>query len=64
MKVVIDSTEDLWHLYNIIFVGDSVFARSFRRIKQEDTSRPDKGERRKISLGIKVDDINFHEFSD
>ncbi|MHA2059324.1 MAG: mRNA surveillance protein pelota [Candidatus Ranarchaeia archaeon] len=64
IKVVIDSTEDLWHLYNIIFVGDSVFARSFRRIKQEDTSRPDKGERRKISLGIKVDDINFHEFSD
>ncbi|MHA2406767.1 MAG: mRNA surveillance protein pelota [Candidatus Ranarchaeia archaeon] len=64
IKVAIDSTEDLWHLYNVIFVGDLVYARSFRRIKLEDTNRPDKGERRKISLGIKVDDINFHEFSD
>ncbi len=64
IKVGIDSIEDLWHLYNIIFVDDQIFAKSFRRIKQEDTNRPDKGERRKISLGIKVEDVNFHEFSD
>ena len=64
IRVAVDSTEDLWHLYNILFVGDQVYAKSFRRIKQEDTNRPDKGERRKISLGIKVEDVNFHEFSD
>ncbi|MHA1916965.1 MAG: mRNA surveillance protein pelota [Candidatus Ranarchaeia archaeon] len=64
MKLSLDSLEDLWHLYNIVYPGDNVFSVSFRRIRQEETNRPDKGERKKIFLGVNVEEVNFHEFSD
>ena len=41
VKVVPDSPDDLWHLYNVIYKGDEVYAYSSRAIKSDtETSAP------------------------
>lgn len=58
VKVVPQSLDDLWHLYNVIYRGDQVFARTTREVKvQEEYSRPKDGRRIMVSLGIKVEDV-------
>ncbi|MHA1713952.1 MAG: mRNA surveillance protein pelota [Candidatus Ranarchaeia archaeon] len=66
IKVLPNTLDDLWHLYQVIEIGDTVEGATFRRIRQspEDARRPDKGERKRVFLSIEVDDIDFHEFSD
>ena len=58
VKVVPQSLDDLWHLYNVIYQGDQVFARTTREVKvQEEYSRPKDGRRVMVSLGIKVENV-------
>ena len=66
IKLVPNTLDDLWHLYQIVSLGDIVEGSSSRRIRQavSDTSRPDKGERKHVFLSIIVENIDFHEFSD
>ena len=55
VKVVPDSPDDLWHLYNIIYQGDEVYAYSSRAIKSDtEASRPKSGERVSAFMGVKV----------
>ncbi len=57
-KVVPQSLDDLWHLYNIIYKGDQVFARTTRMIKvQEEYARPQPGRRITVSLGLQVEKV-------
>ncbi|MBS7246812.1 MAG: mRNA surveillance protein pelota [Candidatus Jordarchaeales archaeon] len=61
----VENHNDLWHLYNIICKGDLVYARTHRRIRKVgDDSRSDRGERIPVYLGIKVEDVEFHKYSD
>ncbi|MHA1754501.1 MAG: mRNA surveillance protein pelota [Candidatus Odinarchaeia archaeon] len=65
IKLKIETIDDLWVLFNIISEGDIVFAKTFRRVRQSDeTIRSDKGERKPVYLGIRVEDVSFHGFSD
>ncbi len=58
VRVVPQSLDDLWHLYNVIYQGDQVFARTTREVKvQGEYSRPQEGRRVMISLGIKVENV-------
>jgi len=58
VKVVPQSLDDLWHLYNIVYAGDHVYARTTREVKvQEEYSRPQEGRRIMVSLGIKVESV-------
>ena len=58
VKVVPQSLDDLWHLYNVIYAGDQVFARTTREVKvQQEYSRPKDGRRVMVSLGIKVENV-------
>ncbi|UCE96082.1 MAG: mRNA surveillance protein pelota [Candidatus Bathyarchaeota archaeon] len=58
VKVVPKTLDDLWHLYNLIYKGDLVFGRTTREIKIDvEYSRPQKGKRVSILLGIRVEDI-------
>jgi len=58
VKVVPQSLDDLWHLYNVVYQGDQVFARTTREVKvQEEYSRPKEGRRVMVSLGIKVENV-------
>jgi len=46
IKLVPESVDDFWHLYNVINKGDEVYAYSSRAIKtDQEYSRPKSGER-------------------
>ena len=66
IKVLPNTLDDLWHLYQLIEPEDKIEGASFRRIRQDidETRRPDSGERKRVFLTIQVEDIDFHEFSD
>ncbi|MFX0075374.1 MAG: mRNA surveillance protein pelota [Candidatus Hermodarchaeota archaeon] len=51
---------DLWTLYNVIDKDDEVSARTRRRIVLKEGS---KGERKQMSLKLKVESVSFHEFT-
>jgi protein pelota len=59
-----ESLDDLWHLQHLIERGDLVFALSHRKVPTiADKVRPEKMERKTVRLGIKVEDIEFHVYS-
>ncbi|MHA1684541.1 MAG: hypothetical protein ACTSUE_26620, partial [Promethearchaeota archaeon] len=60
--IQIENLDDLWVLYNLVAAGDIVEGKTSRRVVLSD--RPeDKGERKMVYLKIKVEEIEFHEFS-
>ncbi len=58
VKVVPESLDDLWHLYNIILRNDEVHSKTTREVKvEEQYARPKKGERVSVFLGLKVEKV-------
>jgi protein pelota len=58
--LTIESAEDLWTLRRLISKGDVVVTRSSRVVKKEDEfSRPDKGERVKVTVAIAVEEVHL-----
>ena len=66
IKLVAENLDDIWHLYNIVEVGDLVRAVTFRTSEddKDDKIRSKKSEKKRMKLGIKVEEVKFHEFSD
>jgi len=61
--VVPDSPDDLWHLYNVIYKGDEVYAYSSRAIKTDtETSRPKSAERMSAFMGVTVESVSWDKF--
>ena len=59
-SLTIESAEDLWTLRRLIAKGDVIVTRSSRVVKKEDEySRPDKGERVKITIALAVDEVHL-----
>jgi protein pelota len=57
-KVIPESLDDLWHLYNIIQKKDEVHARTSRQTKPDgEYARPTKAKRVSIHLGVIVDKL-------
>lgn len=53
-------SDDFWHLYNIIYKNDEVYAYTTREIKvDEKYGRPKRGERIPVFLGVKVENVNW-----
>lgn len=64
IKIIIDNLDDLWHLYNIIEKDDLVATYSYRKVENKDEKlRPEKAEKKKLFLILKVEKVEFHEFS-
>ena len=62
VKLQVETDEDLWHLYNIIEVGDLVTASTTRREeKSADKLRAEKMEKKRMTLGIRIEKIEFSE---
>jgi len=58
VKVVPQSLDDLWHLYNIVYSGDQVYAKTTREIKiQEEYARPQQNRRVTVFLGLQVERV-------
>ncbi len=60
VKVVPETLDDLWHLYNIIYKEDLVCARTTREVKVDaDYARPQKGKRVSVFLTLRVENISW-----
>lgn len=58
VKVVPQSLDDLWHLYNIVYPGDEVYARTTREVKiEQEYARPKEGRRVSVVLGVWVEKV-------
>jgi protein pelota len=58
VRVIPESLDDLWHLYNIVYAGDQAYARTTREVKtQEEYARPQEGRRITVVLGLKVEKV-------
>jgi len=59
-SLTIESAEDLWTLRRLIAKGDVLVTRSSRVVKREDEySRPDKGERVNVTIALAVDEVHL-----
>lgn len=60
VKVIPETLDDLWHLYNIIYKNDEVYAYTTREIKSDERySRSKRGERVSVFLGVKVEKVSW-----
>lgn len=58
VKLIPETIDDLWHLYNLIYRNDEVYAYTSREIKpEEEYARPRRGERVSVFLGVKVENV-------
>lgn len=65
IKLLIQTADDLWHMYNLVEPGDLVFATSFRREEKiHDKLRPERMGKKKMRIGLRTEKVEFHDFSD
>jgi len=65
IKLMPETLDDLWHLYNLIDEGDLVFAMTYRRGEEKsDKLRPERSEKVRMRLGLRVRKVEFHETED
>lgn len=64
VKLRPDSLDDLWHLHHIVEEGDTATAFTHRRQEEaQDKQRAGRGEKVGMTLGVLVEEVEFHEFS-
>jgi len=64
ITLLAESLDDLWHLKYLIERGDLVFSLTHRKVQAiSDKARPEKMERRPVRLGVRVEDVEFHMYS-
>ena len=62
IRVQIETDEDIWHLYNVIEVGDLVTASTTRREeKAADKIRAERAEKKRMTLGVRIEKMEFSE---
>ncbi|MFH1836112.1 MAG: mRNA surveillance protein pelota [Methanobacteriota archaeon] len=65
VSIRVDSLDDLWYLSQVVIVGDLVKSKSVRRIKdKEDKLRSGGGERKTITITVKVEKKEFKSDDD
>ncbi len=64
-KLLTHTMDDLWHLYNLVACGDLVHASTYRRGEEKsDKLRAERTEKKRMWLGVRVEKVEFHDFSD
>lgn len=62
MKILLETDEDMWHLYNVIETGDLLTASTTRREeKAADKIRAERAEKKRMTLGIRMEKIEFSD---
>ncbi|CAG8663297.1 15339_t:CDS:2, partial [Cetraspora pellucida] len=54
-----EELEDMWHVYNLISLGDSLKATTIRRVQNESSTGSVESQRIRLTLTITVEDIDF-----
>jgi len=64
IKLLIETLDDLWYLCNILEKDDIAYAKTYRLDEMKDDKiRPDKPKKITMTLGLQVEKVEFHEFS-
>ncbi|MEA3430998.1 MAG: mRNA surveillance protein pelota [Nanoarchaeota archaeon] len=64
VKLQIETLDDLWYLANIIDAGDLVKGKTVRKVKiGKEGERSSKISKKKVFLALKVEKIEFHNYS-
>src|SRR6185437_11597556 len=64
-KITPEEPDDLFNLRRTIEIGDNIIADTTRVIKQDkEFARPDKGERVKVRINLRVEKISFDDTID
>ncbi|MDR3282897.1 MAG: mRNA surveillance protein pelota [Candidatus Methanoplasma sp.] len=62
IRMLPETDEDVWHLYNVLEVGDTVLASTTRREeKAADKLRAERAEKKRMTLGIRVEKVEFSD---
>ena len=61
IKVRVENFDDIWDLSQIVEEGDIVSSKTERKLK---IGEMQKAEKRTLSLGLKVEKVEFHKYSD
>ncbi len=65
VRLKIQNADDLWHLFNLVEAGDLVRAYTFRREESvSDKIRPERMEKVRMKIGLRVDKVEYQDFSD
>lgn len=65
IKLLPETLDDLWHLHNLVDEGDLVFAMTYRRGEEKsDKLRPDRSDKVRMRLGLRIKKVEFHESED
>lgn len=65
IKLLPETLDDLWHLFNLVDEKDLVFATTFRRTEEKpDKLRPERTDKVRMRLGLRVQKVEFHESLD
>ena len=65
IKLRIENADDLWHLSNLVQTGDLVRASTYRREESKtDKIRPEKAEKVRITVTLRVEKMEFQAFTD
>ncbi|GJQ08602.1 hypothetical protein GpartN1_g393.t1 [Galdieria partita] len=59
IKLVPESSDDMWEIYNLVATGDFVRASTIRKVQKELSSGATENERMRLFLTIQVDDTEF-----
>lgn len=59
VTLVPDNQEDMWHIYNLIAVGDSVRASTYRKVQNETATGSSSSSRVLTTLTICVETIDY-----
>lgn len=64
VKVLPQTLDDLWHLYNVIRENDEVYAHTRREMKIDEggSERPKRGPRVSVFLGVRVENVAWDRF--
>jgi len=63
IKLRLQSLDDLWHVANLVEKGDLVRASTTRRREEAtDKVRPDRMDKIRMTLAVRVEDLEFREF--
>ena len=65
IKLRVENADDLWHLHNLVQPGDLVRASTYRRGDvKTDKVRPERGEKVRVTLTVRVEGVEFQALSD
>lgn len=59
VKLECSDTEDMWHVYNLLMVGDTIRATTFRKVQKESATGTSVSTQKKMTLTLRVTKISY-----